>query len=261
MSYNNHMLLVMDVGNTNTVIGLFDQDSFMAHWRLASQRYRTSDEYGILIKEYFMLNNIVISQITGVIISCVVPPLLPVLKEMSNKYFKINPLIVGPDIKTGLTILYEKPADVGADRIANAVAGYEKFGGPLVIVDFGTAITFDVILKNREYMGGLIFPGIAISMEALFEKAARLPRVELIGPGKVIGRNTEESIQAGAIYGYSGLVDSVVKAIQKEIGNEIRTIATGGQAELIAGYSSVIQENCPFLTLEGLKIIYDINSS
>ncbi len=255
------MLLVMDVGNTNTAIGLFDRDNFVANWRLASQRHRTADEYGIMIKEYFLLNDIEISRIEGVILSCVVPPLLPVLKEMANKYFKISPLIVGPHIKSGITILYDKPGDVGADRIANAVAGYEKFGGPLIIVDFGTAITFDVILKERKYLGGLIFPGISISMEALFNKAARLPRVELIELEKVIGKNTEESIQAGAVYGYSCLVDGIVKKIKKEIGNEMKTIATGGQAELIAKYSSVIQENCPFLTLEGLKIIYDKNTS
>lgn len=253
------MLLVIDIGNTNTVIGLFDDDKLVVHWRLASQRHRTADEYGIMIKEFFLLNNIGISKITDVIISCVVPPLLPVLKEMSNKYFQVNPLIVGPETKTGLSILYDNPKDVGADRIVNAVAGFEKFGGPLIIVDFGTAITFDVVSEKAEYVGGLIFPGISISMEALFNKAAKLPRVELISPQRVIGKNTEESVQAGAVYGYAGLVDNVVKKIQKEIGNETKVISTGGQADLIAKHSSVIQENCPLLTLEGLKIIYEKN--
>ena len=253
------MLLVIDIGNTNAVIGLFEQDKLMAHWRLASQRHRTADEYGILIKEFFLLNNIEISLVAGVIISCVVPPMLPVLKEMSNKYLKTRPFILGSDTKTGISIHYENPRDVGADRIANAVAGYERFGGPLIIVDFGTAITFDVVLKNREYIGGLIFPGLSISMEALFTKAARLQRVELIEPIKVIGANTEESMQAGAVYGYASLVDGIVEKIQKEIGNEAMVIATGGQAGLIAKYSLAIKECCPLLTLEGLKIIYENN--
>ncbi len=255
------MLLVIDIGNTNAVIGLFEQDKLLAHWRLASQRHRTADEYGILIKEFFLLNNVEISLVAGVIISCVVPPILPVLKEMSNKYLKKRPLILGSDTKTGITIQYEKPRDVGADRIANAVAGYERFGGPLIIVDFGTAITFDVVLKNREYIGGLIFPGLSISMEALFTKAARLQRVELIEPIKVIGANTEESMQAGAVYGYASLVDGIVEKIQKEIGNKAMVIATGGQAGLIAKYSSAIKEICPLLTLEGLKIIYENNTN
>ncbi len=253
------MLLVIDIGNTNAVIGLFEQDKLLAHWRLASQRHRTADEYGIMIKEFFLLNNIEIRLVAGVIISCVVPPILPVLKEMSNKYLKTRPLILGPDTKTSITIKYENPRDVGADRIANAVAGYERFGGPLIIVDFGTAITFDVVLKNREYIGGLIFPGLSISMEALFTKAARLQRVELIEPIKVIGANTEESMQAGAVYGFASLVDGIVEKIQKEIGNEAMVIATGGQAGLIAKYSLAIKECCPLLTLEGLKIIYENN--
>jgi type III pantothenate kinase len=253
------MLLVIDIGNTNAVIGLFEQDKLLAHWRLASQRHRTADEYGIMIKEFFLLNNIEIRLVAGVIISCVVPPILPVLKEMSNKYLKTRPFILGPDTKTSITIKYENPRDVGADRIANAVAGYERFGGPLIIVDFGTAITFDVVLKNREYIGGLIFPGLSISMEALFTKAARLQRVELIEPKKVIGANTEESLQAGAVYGFASLVDGIVEKIQKEIGNEAMVIATGGQAGLIAKYSLAIKECCPLLTLEGLKIIYENN--
>ena len=255
------MLLVIDIGNTNTAIGLFDDDKLVVHWRLTSQRHRTADEYGIMIKEFFLLNNIDISGITDVIISCVVPPLLPILKEMSNNYFKVNPLIVGSDTKTGLSILYDNPKDVGADRIANAVAGYVKFGGPLIIVDFGTAITFDVVSKKGEYLGGLIFPGVSISMEALFNKAAKLPRVELISPTALIGKSTSESIQAGAVYGYTGLVDNVVKEIQKETGKETKIISTGGQAYLIAKHSSLIEENCPLLTLDGLKIIYDKNNN
>ena len=255
------MLLVIDIGNTNTVIGLFDDNKLIVHWRLASQRHRTADEYGIMIKEFFLLNNIDANKVTDVIISCVVPPLLPVLEEMSNNYFKVRPLIVGPDTKTGLSILYDNPKDVGADRITNAVAGYEKFGGPLIIVDFGTAITFDVISKKGEYLGGLIFPGISISMEALFSKAAKLPRVELISSTALIGKSTVESIQAGAVYGYSGLVDNVVKKMQKETGEGTKVISTGGQADLIAKHSSLIEENCPLLTLDGLKIIYDKNKN
>ena len=253
------MLLVIDIGNTNTVLGLFDDDTLVVHWRIASQRHRTSDEYGIMIKEFFLLNNIGVKGVRDVIISCVVPTLLPVLEEMSNKYFKSSPVIVGSNSKTGLSILYDNPKDVGADRIANAVAGYQKFGGPLIIVDFGTAITFDVVSKKGEYLGGLIFPGISISMEALYNKAAKLSRVKLTLPERIIGKNTEESIRGGAVYGYAGLVDNVVKKIQKETGHKTRVISTGGDANLIAKYSSVIQENCPLLTLEGLKIIYDKN--
>lgn len=253
------MLLAIDVGNTNTVIGLFEQDNLLVHWRLASQRHRTADEYGIIIKEFFLLNNIEANRVADVIISCVVPPLLPVLDEMSNKYLKTKPLIVGPEIKTEISILYDDPREVGADRIVNAVAGFQKFGGPLIIVDFGTAITFDVISEKGEYLGGLIFPGISISMEALFYKAAKLPRVELISSQKVIGRNTVESIQAGALYGYGSLVDGVVKKIEKELGKETVTIATGGQADIIKKHSSVIKEYCPLLTLEGLKIVHERN--
>lgn len=259
LNYNDLMLLVIDIGNTNTVLGLFDDDTLVVHWRIASQRHRTADEYGIMIKEFFLLNNIGVKGVRDVIISCVVPTLLPVLEEMSNKYFKSSPVIVGSNSKTGLSILYDNPKDVGADRIANAVAGYQKFGGPLIIVDFGTAITFDVVSKKGEYLGGLIFPGISISMEALYNKAAKLSRVKLTLPERIIGKNTEESIRGGAVYGYAGLVDNVVKKIQKETGHKTRVISTGGDANLIAKYSSVIQENCPLLTLEGLKIIYDKN--
>lgn len=253
------MLLVIDIGNTNTVIGLYKGDNLEADWRLASQQHRTADEYGIMIKELFLLDKIQISDISDVIISCVVPPLLPVLEEMTTKYFNVKPLIVDSKTKTGLSILYDNPDEVGADRIVNAVAGFEKFGGPLIIVDFGTAITFDVVSEKGEYLGGLIFPGISISMETLFKKAARLPRVDLISPKSVIGKNTEESVRSGAIYGYAGLVESIVKEIIKEIGKDAKVISTGGQAELIAKHSPVIRENCPLLTLEGLKIIYDKN--
>ncbi len=255
------MLLAIDIGNTNTVLGMFKGDELAVHWRLASRSYRTADEYGIIIKEFFLLNNIEAAGIDGVIISCVVPPMLPVLEEMSKKYFKITPLIVGEKTKTGLSILYDNPEDVGADRIVNAVAGLKKFGGPLIIVDFGTAITFDVVSEKEEYLGGLIFPGITISMDALFNKAAKLPRIDLVSPKKTIGKNTIESIQSGAFYGYANLVDGVVKEIRKEMRKEIRAISTGGQAELISKHSTVIEDYCPLLTLEGLKIIYDKNTT
>lgn len=253
------MLLVIDVGNSNNVIGLFSNGKLLTHWRIRTERNRTADEYWVLIKEFILLNQAETETIDDIVISCVVPPLAPILKEMARKYFSCDPLIVGPGIKTGISILYRNPAEVGADRIVNSVAAYEKYGGPIIIIDFGTATTFDVVSRKGEYLGGVIFPGVQISMEALFAKAARLPRVELSLPERVIGRSTVESIQSGAVNGFMGMIDSIVKKIREELGTKAKVIATGGIVDWLGEKTETIDTIDPFLTLEGLKIIYEKN--
>ncbi len=253
------MLLAIDVGNSNNVIGLFSGKKLLTHWRIRTEWGRTADEYWVLIKEFILLNQVEAETIDDIIIACVVPPLVPNLKEMAKKYFSCEPVIVGPGIKTGISILYRNPAEVGADRIVNSVAAYEKYGGPLIIVDFGTATTFDAVSGKGEYLGGVIFPGVQISMDALFEKAAKLPRVEMKIPERVIGRSTVESIQSGAVYGFVGMIESVVKNIRQELGPEARVIGTGGIVDWIAGKTDVIETTDPFLTLDGLRIIHERN--
>lgn len=253
------MLLAIDVGNSNNVIGLFSRDKLLTHWRIRTEWNRTADEYWVLIKEFIIMNKIDAETIDDIIISCVVPKLIRTLEEMSKKYFSCEPLIVGPGIKTGIPILYRNPAEVGADRIVNAVAGYEKYGGPLIIVDFGTATTFDAISKKGEYLGGAIFPGVQISLEALFKNTAKLPRVDLSVPEQVIGKSTVESIQSGAIYGYVGLIDSMVVRMRNELRQKARAIATGGMGQLISSNTETIEIFDPFLTLDGLRILYEKN--
>lgn len=255
------MYLAIDVGNTNNVIGLFSNDKLLTHWRIRTEWNRTADEYWVLIKEFILMNSVEAETIDDIIISCVVPPLIPVLTEMSKKYFSCEPLVVGPGIKTGISILYKNPAEVGADRIVNAVAAYEKYGGPLIIVDFGTATTFDAVSKNGEYLGGAIFPGVQISMEALFKNTAKLPRVDLVTPEKVIGKSTVESIQSGAVNGFVGMINNIVQKMQAEIGQKTRVIATGGISEAIASKTDVIDTLDLMLTLDGLRIIYRKNRS
>ncbi len=254
------MLLAIDVGNTNIVLGLYQKKKLIIHWRIETDRERTEDEYAALIRGLFSIKDLKFDIVKDVIVSCVVPPLLPIIENLSRKYFNAPPLIVGPGIKTGIPILYDNPKEVGADRIVNAVAGYERYGGPLIIVDFGTATTFDAVSQKGEYLGGVITPGIGISMEALFERAAKLPKIELIKPSTVIGRNTISSMQSGAIYGYAGLVDRIVEEIRKELGREVNVVATGGLAELIVPESLTIKEVNPFLTLDGLQIIFEKNT-
>lgn len=252
-------LLVLDVGNTNTVVGLFEGKMLRAQWRLTTSHEQTADEYGILIRNLFSLDGLGTGHVTGVMIASVVPPLNAVLEEMSKKYFKLTPLFLGPGVRMGMAIHYENPQEVGADRIANSVAAFEKHGGPCVVVDFGTAITFDVISEKGEYLGGVIAPGIGISSEALFERAARLPRVEVREPARVVGTNTVASIQSGLFYGSVGLMDGILDRLAAELGKGMKVVATGGQAPLVASSSKYNPSIDPSLTLEGLRIIYERN--
>ncbi|AQS57923.1 type III pantothenate kinase [Desulforamulus ferrireducens] len=253
------MILAIDIGNTNIVLGVFEDKKLLANWRLATDRNRTQDEYGVLLKELFSLSNISMQSIEGVMMSSVVPPVNGLLEAMVKKYFGLNPLIVGPGIKTGISIKTDNPREVGADRIVNAVAAYSLFGGPLIIVDFGTATTFCCVTAKGEYLGGAIAPGIGISTEALFARAAKLPRVELMKPPSVIGKNTIASMQSGIIYGFAGQVEMLVKKIKQEMGTDAKVIATGGLAEIIARETTVIDKIVPSLTLTGLRIIYERN--
>lgn len=255
------MILVVDVGNTNIVLGIYKQQQLLYHWRLSTNRSATSDEYGLMVYNLFQHAGIKLADVKGVIISSVVPPLMFVLEQLSLNYIKKTPYIVGPGIRTGLNIRYENPREVGADRIVNAVAGIELYGTPLIIVDFGTATTFCYIDESAQYIGGAITPGIGISTEALYQRAAKLPRIELVKPKSIIGRNPVTSMQAGIIYGAAGQVDGIVERIREEFGTDPKVIATGGLAELISSESRTIDVVDPQLTLQGLRILYERNTS
>lgn len=253
------MIFVIDVGNTNMVLGIYKGKELLHHWRLGTTRTATADEYGMTIHNLLQYAGIHIQDIEGVIVSSVVPPLTQTLEQLCRKHLKREPLFVGPGIKTGLNIRYENPREVGADRIVNSVAGIAKYGTPLIIVDFGTATTFDYIDEEGNYLGGAIVPGIGISTEALYERAAKLPRIDLVRPKSVIGRNPVTSMQAGIIFGYAGQVDGIVGRIWQEFNNQAKVVATGGLAELISAESPSVDHIDPLLTLEGLRIIYERN--
>ncbi|MBP1597615.1 MAG: pantothenate kinase [Acidobacteria bacterium] len=249
------MLMVLDVGNTNTVLGVYRQEELLHYWRLATERERTSDEWGILLRTLFSLGEISTGAISAIVISSVVPPSGPALEEMALKYFGIQPLFIDPTMDLGMAVRYHPPEDVGADRIVNAIAACEHYGCPAIVVDFGTATTFDAISEQGEYVGGVIAPGIGISAEALFLRAARLPRVEVRQPRKVIGDSTVGSMQSGLYWGYAGLVDGVLKRMKKELEGAY-VVSTGGLAELISPACEEIDSVEKNLTLEGMRLIH-----
>ncbi len=254
------MVLVVDVGNTHIVLGVFEDKKLLASWRLGTNKERTSDELGMLILGLFNHEKLSINKVEAVVVASVVPPIMYTLEHAIKKYIKTQPMIIGPGTKTGINIRCQNPKEVGADRIVNAVAGFELYGGPLIIVDMGTATTFCAISERGEYLGGVICPGIKISAEALYQKAAKLPRIDLVKPESVIGKNTVSSMQSGVFYGYVGQVDYIVNRIKNEMNEKnIRVIATGGLSRLIAEESIAINDVNPTLTLEGLRLIYERN--
>lgn len=255
------LLLALDVGNTQVTAGVLSGSEILTRWRLGTDRSKTEDEYGLLLYQLFTISTLDPKNVEGVIIASVVPPLTCILEKLSRRYFRCEPIMVCPETDTGITVLYDNPSEVGADRVVNAAAAHYLYGGPCIIVDFGTATTLDVVSSQGEYLGGAIAPGILTATEALFSKASKLPRIDLVDPGKVIGKNTVASMQAGIVYGFAGQVDALVRRIQAEIGVKAATIATGGLAPLVATQSETIAKVDLDLTLVGLRLIYERNKS
>ncbi len=253
------MIIVLDVGNTNIMLGVYERSELKFHWRIETNRHKTEDEYGMTIKSLLEHEQICFEDFDGIIISSVVPPIMFALENMCEKYFGIQPIIVGPGVKTGLNIKYDNPREVGADRIVNAVAGIHEYECPLIIVDFGTATTYCYIDEHKQYMGGAIAPGIGISTEALYSRAAKLPRIEIVRPDEIIGKNTITAMQAGILYGFVGQVEGIVSRMKAQSKFPPKVIATGGLAQLVADESTIIDVVDPFLTLKGLQFIYKKN--
>ncbi|GAB6139013.1 type III pantothenate kinase [Halanaerobaculum tunisiense] len=253
------MILAVDVGNTNIVLGLYDKEELLIDWRVSTDRKKMPDEYGVLLTDLFSSTDQELADVDGVIISSVVPPIIHALEEVAIKYLGVKPLVVGPGIKTGINIKMDNPKEVGADRIVNAVAVDQMYNCPAIIVDFGTATTFDALSSQGDYSGGVIAPGIGISTDALFDQAAKLPNIELEFPEQVIGKNTRDGLQSGILYGFVSQVDGIVRRMKEEFASTPQVIATGGLADLIASQSEEIEINNQFLTLEGLRIVANMN--
>lgn len=253
------LLLTIDAGNTNTVLGLHQGAELKNHWRLTTRREQTADEYEILVRNLLASAGLSPADVVGVCLASVVPPLTPVLVALCRQYLGQEPLVIEPGVRTGMPILYEPPGDVGADRIVNGVAAFAAYGGPVIVVDFGTATTFDVVSKKGEYVGGVICPGVGISADALFQRAARLPRVDVKNPGRVIGRSTVASMQAGLYFGYAAMVEGLIVRIKAELAEPVRVVATGGLAETLAGDIPSIEAVDGVLTLTGLRLIWERN--
>lgn len=257
------MLLAIDVGNSNIVLGVFEGEKLVVSWRLATMRERTADELGLLVDGLFSHSRVERVQVRGIIVSSVVPPQTGMVRAMSQRYFGLDALIVEPGVKTGMTILYDNPSEVGADRIVNSIAAYERFGRaghhPMIVVDFGTATTLDAISARGEYLGGAICPGVQISADALFQRAARLPRIDVRKPATAIGRTTVGAMESGLFYGYVGMVEGLIRRLDGELGGNAVSVATGGLAEVIAPETALIQHVDPDLTLHGLRIVWERN--
>jgi len=253
------MLLAIDIGNTNIVIGVFEGEKVRATWRLGTDVHKLEDEYAGLFSNLWSLKGISFEDIDSAIIASSVPPLVTVFDELCKRYLGVTPMVVGPGVKTGVRIALENPREVGADRVVNAAAAHHLYGGPLIVIDFGTATTLDAVSEDGDYLGGAIAPGIGISAEALFKAAAKLPRVELVRPPKAIGRSSVAAMQSGLIFGYVGLIEGIVARMQKELGGEAKVIATGGLADVIASEASVVDALEPDLTLIGLRLVHELN--
>ncbi len=254
------MLFTVDIGNTNIMFGIFKERCLINHWRIGADKNKTSDEYGVLFRNLLGIRGIEVNSITGAVVSCVVPTLLEVVVNALRSYFDVNPLVVEPGVKTGMPILYHNPKDVGADRIVNAVAAFNEYKSSVIVVDFGTATTFDCVSEKGEYIGGTIATGILVSAEALFGSASKLPRVEIVTPKTVIGKNTVHCMQAGLVFGYAGLVDGIVGRIKDEMGTSPKVVATGGLASIIASESKSLEYIDEFLSLKGLRLVYEWNT-